>query len=98
MEWVVVVIAIVVVLFVLITVFRAVRVVNQGLVGVVLRLGQFASVRQPGLAFLMPFVDRMVVVDMRETPRTGERQDVITKDNVSLAVNATIFSMVVDPH
>jgi regulator of protease activity HflC (stomatin/prohibitin superfamily) len=97
MEWVVAVIAIVIVLFVLITVFRAVRVVNQGLVGVVLRLGQFQSVRQPGLAFLMPFVDRMVVVDMRETPRTGERQDVITKDNVSVAVNATIFSQVIEP-
>jgi regulator of protease activity HflC (stomatin/prohibitin superfamily) len=97
MQVAVAVIAILVVLLVLITIFRAVRVVNQGLVGVVLRLGQFHSVRQPGLVFLMPFADRMVVVDMRETPRTGERQDVITKDNVSVAVNATIFSMVVDP-
>jgi regulator of protease activity HflC (stomatin/prohibitin superfamily) len=97
MQWVVVVLAVLVILFVLVTVFRTVRVVNQGLVGVVLRLGQFNSVRQPGLAFLMPFVDRMVMVDMRETPRTGERQDVITKDNVSVAVNATIFSQVIDP-
>lgn len=60
------------------------------------RLGQFQTVRQPGLTFLVPFVDRMVSVDMRETPRTGDRQDVITKDNVSIAVNATIFSQVVD--
>jgi regulator of protease activity HflC (stomatin/prohibitin superfamily) len=97
MEWVVVVIVVLVVLFVLLTVFRTVRVVNQGLVGVVLRVGQFNSVRQPGLSFLLPFIDRMVMVDMRETPRTGERQDVITKDNVSVAVNATIFSQVIDP-
>lgn len=97
MEWAIVVIVVIVVLFVLLTVFRTVRVVNQGLVGVVLRVGQFMSVRQPGLTFLVPFIDRMVLVDMRETPRTGERQDVITKDNVSLAVNATIFSQVVDP-
>jgi regulator of protease activity HflC (stomatin/prohibitin superfamily) len=39
----------------------------------------------------------MELVDMRETPRTGDRQDVITKDNVSVVVNATIFSQVVDP-
>jgi regulator of protease activity HflC (stomatin/prohibitin superfamily) len=85
------------VLFALIVVFRSVRVIQQGLVGVVKRLGQFHSVRNPGITFLVPFIDAMVVVDMRETPRTGDRQDVITKDNVSVAVNATIFSQVVDP-
>ena len=86
-----------VVLFALVIVFRSVRVIQQGLVGVVKRLGQFHSVRQPGITLLVPFVDQMEVVDMRETPRTGDRQDVITKDNVSVAVNATIFSQVVDP-
>jgi len=86
-----------VVLFALLVVFRSVRVIQQGLVGVVKRLGQFHSVRNPGITFLVPFVDNMSVVDMRETPRTGDRQDVITKDNVSVAVNATIFSQVVDP-
>jgi len=86
-----------VVLFALLVVFRSVRVIQQGLVGVVKRLGQFHSVRNPGITFLVPFVDNMAVVDMRETPRTGDRQDVITKDNVSVAVNATIFSQVVDP-
>ncbi|MHB8573240.1 MAG: SPFH domain-containing protein [Candidatus Dormibacteria bacterium] len=85
------------VLFGLITVARAVRVIQQGFVGVVKRLGQFHSVRNPGVTFLFPFVDTMVLVDMRETPRTGDRQDVITRDNVSVAVNATIFSQVVDP-
>ncbi|HEX6350426.1 MAG TPA: SPFH domain-containing protein [Candidatus Dormibacteraeota bacterium] len=85
------------ILFALIVVFRSVRVIQQGLVGVVKRLGQFHSVRNPGITFLVPFIDAMVIVDMRETPRTGDRQDVITKDNVSVAVNATIFSQVVDP-
>ncbi len=85
------------VVFALIVVFRSVRVIQQGLVGVVKRLGQFHSVRNPGITFLVPFIDAMVIVDMRETPRTGDRQDVITKDNVSVAVNATIFSQVVDP-
>ncbi len=92
-----VIIAILIVLLALIVVFRSVRIVQQGLVGVVKRLGQFHSVRNPGITFLVPFIDSMVLVDMRETPRTGDRQDVITKDNVSVAVNATIFSQVVDP-
>jgi regulator of protease activity HflC (stomatin/prohibitin superfamily) len=96
MQYVGLAILVIVVLFVIVTVFRTVRVVNQGFVGVVKRLGQFHSVRDPGLTFLVPFIDRMVSVDMRETPRTGDRQDVITKDNVSIAVNATIFSQVVD--
>jgi regulator of protease activity HflC (stomatin/prohibitin superfamily) len=86
-----------IVLFALFTLIRTVRVIQQGLVGVVKRLGQFHSVRNPGITFLVPFVDTMELVDMRETPRTGDRQDVITRDNVSVAVNATIFSQVIDP-
>jgi regulator of protease activity HflC (stomatin/prohibitin superfamily) len=86
-----------IVLFALVTVFRAVKVIQQGYVGVVKRLGQFHSVRNPGITLLVPFIDTMATVDMRETPRTGDRQDVITRDNVSVAVNATIFSQVVDP-
>jgi regulator of protease activity HflC (stomatin/prohibitin superfamily) len=84
------------VVFALVVVIRAVRVIQQGFVGVVKRLGQFQSIRNPGVVFLVPFVDTMELVDMRETPRTGDRQDVITRDNVSVTVNATIFSQVVD--
>ena len=85
-----------VVILALVVVFRAVKVIQQGNVGVVKRLGQFQAVRDPGIVFLIPFIDTMELVDMRETPRTGDRQDVITRDNVSVAVNATIFSQVVD--
>jgi regulator of protease activity HflC (stomatin/prohibitin superfamily) len=85
------------VLLAVIVVLRTIRVIQQGSVGVVKRLGQFQSVRHPGVAILVPFIDTIEMVDMRETPRTGDRQDVITKDNVSVAVNATIFSQVVDP-
>ena len=97
MPYVPLVIAALVVLLALIVISRTIRVIQQGLVGVVKRLGQFHSVRNPGVTFLVPFIDRMESVDMRETPRTGDRQDVITKDNVSVVVNATIFSQVVDP-
>jgi regulator of protease activity HflC (stomatin/prohibitin superfamily) len=89
-------IAVLIILFVLVSIIRAVRTIRQGFVGVVTRLGQYQSIRQAGLTFLVPFVDRIQVVDMRDTPRTGDRQDVITKDNVAVVVNATIFSQVVD--
>src|SRR4030088_3054909 len=85
-----------IVLLIVIVLIRTIRVIQQGFVGVVKRLGQYHSVRNPGIVFLVPFIDTMETVDMRETPRTGDRQDVITRDNVSVTVNATIFSQVVD--
>jgi regulator of protease activity HflC (stomatin/prohibitin superfamily) len=75
---------------------RCVKIVQQGSVGVVKRFGQFKSVDQPGLRVLRPFVDRMEKVDMREFPMTGDQQSVITMDNVSLWVSATIFCQVID--
>ena len=91
------IIAVLIIVFVLLVIVLSVRQIQQGWVGVVKRLGRYHSVRNPGITFLVPFVDSMQRVDMREMPRTGDRQDVITKDNVSLQVNATIFSQVVDP-
>src|SRR6266849_3349965 len=87
----------IIVLLAIIIIFRTVNIVQQGYVGMVKRVGEFHSVRQPGLTFLVPLVDSMVLVDIRETPRTGDKQDVITRDNVTVSVNATIFSQVVDP-
>src|SRR5271155_1040584 len=75
---------------------RFVKIVQQGSVGVVKRLGEFKSVDQPGMRILVPFVDRMEKVDVREFPMTGDQQAVITKDNVSLQVSATIFCQVID--
>jgi len=75
---------------------RCIKIVQQGSVGVVKRLGRFESVDQPGMRVLRPFVDRMEKVDMREFPMTGDQQSVITKDNVSIWVSATIFCQVID--
>ncbi len=75
---------------------RGVRIVQQGFVGVVTRFGEYKSVKNPGLTFIIPFVEQMRIVDVREMPRTGDRQQVITRDNVAVIVNATIFSQVVD--
>src|SRR6202044_2775646 len=53
-------------------------------------------VDQPGMRILLPFIDKMEKVDVREFPMTGDQQAVITKDNVSLQVSATIFCQVID--
>ncbi|HVC15019.1 MAG TPA: SPFH domain-containing protein [Acidimicrobiales bacterium] len=76
--------------------YRGMQIVQQGSVGVVKRLGEFRGIRQPGLHPLMPFLDRMVKIDMREFPMTGDQQSVITRDNVALRVSATIFCQVID--
>ena len=85
-----------VVIVFLLTLNRSVNIVQQGQVGVVKRLGEYKLTHEPGLALIMPFLDTLTTVDMREVPVPGDRQDVITKDNVSVSVNATIFTQVVD--
>src|SRR5437660_6258757 len=86
----------VVVLLAAVIIARTVNITQQGYVGIVKRLGEFQSVRQPGITFLIPLVDDMMLVHKPETPRSGDKQDVITRDNVTVSVNATIFSQVVD--
>ena len=88
--------AVVVVGLVALVLKKGIKVIQQGSVGVVKRLGEFRSIRQPGLAVVLPFVDQMVKVDMREFPQVGDQQAVITKDNVSVMVSATIFCQVID--
>jgi len=87
-----------IVIVVLVTMFlkSSLKVVQQGSVGVVKRFGQFRTVQQPGLHLLVPLADRMDKVDIREFPHTGDQQSVITQDNVSLQVSATIFCQVTD--
>ena len=86
----------IIVLLVIATVLKSVRIVQQGYEGVVTRFGEFKDIKNPGLTFIFPFIEQMRIVDVRETPRTGDRQQVITRDNVAVIVNATIFSQVVD--
>jgi regulator of protease activity HflC (stomatin/prohibitin superfamily) len=96
MKIVILSIAVIVVLGAIVLLVKAVRVVQQGFVGVVTRFGEYKAIRNPGLTFIVPFIEVMKIVDVRETPRTGDRQQVITRDNVAVIVNATIFSQVID--
>jgi regulator of protease activity HflC (stomatin/prohibitin superfamily) len=89
-------IAAVVVLVLIYALRRMINIVQQGQVGVVKRLGEYRRTHEPGLVVLAPFIDSMQRVDIREIPRPGDRQDVITKDNVVVTTNATIFTQVID--
>src|SRR6476659_3092945 len=80
------IIAILFILFAFYLLRNTVNLVQQGFVGVVTRLGEYRAIHEPGLVIIAPFIDRLVTVDMRETPLPGDRQE----------VNATIFTQVVD--
>jgi regulator of protease activity HflC (stomatin/prohibitin superfamily) len=65
--------------------------------GVVFRLGRFAHIRGPGLQVVIPFVDKLVRVDQRTITMDIPSQDVITRDNVSIKVNAVLYFRVMSP-
>jgi regulator of protease activity HflC (stomatin/prohibitin superfamily) len=65
--------------------------------GVVFRLGKYSGMKDPGLRFIIPFIDQMVKVDLRTIARDVPPQDIITKDNVTVQVNAVVFMRVVNP-
>ena len=92
-----IVIGIVVVIIVLIIVPMAVKIVTEYERGVIFRLGRLVGARGPGLFLIIPFIDRMVKVDLRVVTMDVPSQEVITKDNVTVRVNAVVYFRVVDP-
>ena len=75
----------------------AIRVLKEYERGVIFRLGRVIRVKGPGLIILIPVVDKMVKVSLRLITMDVDPQDVITRDNVSLEVNAVIYFRVMDP-
>src|SRR6266545_4197344 len=65
--------------------------------GVVFQLGRFWKVKGPGLVVLVPFIQQMVRVELRTVVLDVPSQDVITRDNVSVKVNAVVYFRIVDP-
>ncbi len=88
---------IIVVLIAVISLARSARVVAQYEKGLVLRLGRYRSTVDSGLTFLVPVIEDMLKVDMRERVINVEPQKVITKDNVSVTVDAVIYYRISDP-
>lgn len=84
-------------IFAIITLVSSVKIINQGEKAVILRLGKFKSVGDPGLNIILPYIESMIKVDVRERVINVDPQKVITKDNVTVTVDAVIYYKVVDP-
>lgn len=74
-----------------------VRVLMEYQKGIVFRLGRYAGLRGPGLNLLMPFIDSMNVIDMRIQTLDIPKQEVLTKDNISVLVNCVVYYKVINP-
>ncbi len=75
----------------------AIKIVQEYERGVIFRLGRLIGARGPGLFFIIPIIDRMVKVDLRVVTLDVPSQEAITRDNVTVRVNAVVFFRVVDP-
>ncbi len=83
--------------FVVILAFSAVKIVQEYERGVVFRLGRLVGARGPGLFFLIPGMERMVKVDLRTITMDVPAQEAITRDNVTVKVNAVVYFKVLNP-
>ena len=87
----------VVIIFLIIILSNAIRILREYERGVIFRLGRLIAVKGPGIIFLIPLVDKMVKVSLRTVVLDVPPQDIITKDNVSIKVNAVVYFRVVQP-
>jgi len=87
----------VVILLLLLIIGSAIKILREYERGVVFTLGRFTGVKGPGLILLFPYVQQMIRVDLRTRVLDVPSQDVISRDNVSVRVNAVIYFRVIDP-
>jgi regulator of protease activity HflC (stomatin/prohibitin superfamily) len=87
----------IIVVFILLVIINAVRVLREYERGVIFRLGRYVGTRGPGLIILVPFIERMEKVSLRTIAMDIPPQDVITRDNVSVKVNAVLYFRVLEP-
>jgi regulator of protease activity HflC (stomatin/prohibitin superfamily) len=85
-------------IFALILLASSIRILREYERGVIFRLGRLIAQKGPGLILLIPIIDRMVRVDLRTVTLTVPPQEVITKDNVTVRVNAVAYFRVIDPN
>lgn len=81
---------------ILIFVLSGIKVVNQYERGVILTLGKFTGIREPGLRIVVPVFQQIIRVDIRSTPIDVPKQEIITKDNVTAGVDAIVYFRVID--
>lgn len=80
----------------IVLIISGIKVINQYERGVVLTLGRFSGIKSPGLRVVVPLIQRLIRVDMRSTPIDVPKQEVITKDNVTVGVDAVVYFRVID--
>src|SRR5215213_8926135 len=85
-------------LIILVVLAATIKIVKEYERGVVFRLGRLVGPRGPGLILLLPFIERMTKVDLRTVTMDVPSQEVITKDNVTVRVNAVVYFRVLDPN
>ena len=83
-------------LFVLFIIIPGIRIVNQYERGIVLRLGKYSHTLDPGLRLIIPYIDKLIKVDVRTTPMDIPKQEVITRDNVTVNVDAVVYFKVLN--
>ena len=86
-----------IIVFVILFLANAIRILNEYERGVIFRLGRVIRAKGPGIILLIPVIDRMQKVSLRVIVQEVPTQDVITRDNVSVKVSAVIYFRVVDP-
>ena len=86
-----------VLILIIVLLFSAINVLNEYERAVVFTLGRFTGIKGPGLVLIWPAVQRMRRVDLRVIVLSVPKQDVITRDNVSVKVNAVVYFRIVDP-
>lgn len=91
------ILGIIVIIVLIIFAIRAIRIIRPHEKGVVERLGRYLRTWEPGLHLLVPFIDRVTKVDMRENVVDVPPQEVITKDNVAVTVDAVVYYEATDP-
>ena len=85
-----------VIVAVIIFILSGIKIVNQYERGVVLTLGRFTGIREPGLRIVIPIFQRIIRVDVRSTPIDVPKQEIITKDNVTVGVDAVVYLRVIE--
>src|SRR5690348_17588859 len=90
-------VAVIVVIIILLIIFSVLKVLNEYERGVMFTFGRFTGIKGPGIITVIPFAQSMRRVDLRVVVLNVPKQDVITRDNVSVKVNAVVYFRVVDP-
>lgn len=85
------------IIFIVLLISSAIKIVNEYERGVIFRLGRLLGTKGPGIFLIIPIVDRMLKVDLRTVTLDVPSQEVITKDNVPIKVNAVVYFRIVEP-